>query len=96
MGGTTFEQRGSGKTAREAFDKAVSQAKHDHGHGGYSGTLAEKHSFVEIKVPADAEPRKFARQLVEDGDPRVDDKWGPAGCVKLADGDWLFFGWASS
>jgi hypothetical protein len=27
---------------------------------------------------------------------KVDDKWGPAGCIDMQDGTFLFFGWASS
>lgn len=38
----------------------------------------------------------LAEQLVGTGDPRVDDKWGPAGVLELSAGEWLFFGWASS
>jgi len=96
MGACDFSTKGAGKTAKEAFAAAREKALYDHGHAGYSGTLAEKRSFVEIKVPDGVEPRKFAADLMETGDPRIDDKWGPAGCVKLSDGEWLFFGWASS
>jgi len=34
--------RAKGKTAQEAFDAAVAQARHEYGHGGYTGTIAEK------------------------------------------------------
>lgn len=34
--------------------------------------------------------------LIDSGDSRIDDKWGPAGCFKIAEGQWVFFGWASS
>jgi hypothetical protein len=34
---------------------------------------------------------KFREDFIE-----VDDKWGPAGCIKLNEGEYLFFGWASS
>jgi hypothetical protein len=96
MGACDFTTTARGKTAKEAFAAARSQAQYDHGHSGYSGTIAEKHEFVMIDVPKDQEPAKFVRSLVQDGDPRIDDKWGPAGCIKL-DGDaWLFFGYASS
>ena len=37
-----------------------------------------------------------ARKLVDDGDPRIAEKWGPAGAIKLEEGKWLFFGTASS
>lgn len=96
MGASDFTARARGRTAGDAFRAAVERARHDHGHAGYTGTIAEKDSFVEIAVPAGQDPRKFAARLMDDEDPRVDDKWGPAGCVRLADGEWLFFGWASS
>lgn len=44
----------------------------------------------------------IADALIDIGDPRIDDKWGPAGCIEVdgpnADGQrrYLFFGWASS
>lgn len=96
MGAETFATRGKGKTARAAFDAARDQALYDHGHAGYSGTLAEKHSFVVIPVPEGADPVLFAQQLIDDGDERINNKWGPAGCVALGNDEYLFFGWASS
>lgn len=95
MGATTFFTRASGKTARDAFAAARSEAAYEYGHGGYTGSIAEKHSFTMLTVPVGTDPRAFASKLIDDGDPRVDDKWGPAGCVPLKDGEYLFFGWAS-
>lgn len=51
MGATTFEQIGAGKNAADAFAKALERALYDYGHAGYSGTLAEKNSFVVIESP---------------------------------------------
>lgn len=96
MGAETFFTVSKGATAKAAFDSAVQQAQYDYGHSGYTGSVAEKDSFVVIPVPAGADPVVFAEQLVRDCDPRVDDKWGPAGCVQVDPGTWLFFGWASS
>jgi hypothetical protein len=102
MGACTFGVRRKGETAREAFSAAVSDAQHENGHGGYSGTIAEKSTFVMIDAgtpPEGEDPVRWrvrqAGDLLDRGDPRVDDKWGPAGCVKLGDGDFYFFGWAS-
>jgi hypothetical protein len=36
------------KTAADAFRAARDEALYEHGHGGYSGTIAEKHSFEVI------------------------------------------------
>lgn len=89
MGGTTFEHYSWGKTPREAFDAAVEEAAHDHGHGGYTGTIAEKASFVEIPLPDKwkKDPEGYADFLIEDDDARISAKWGPAGCIVVASED---------
>lgn len=96
MGAQTFFTKENGATAREAFRKAVEKAQYDYGHGGYTGTIAEKTSFVMISVPENQNPEAYASKLIDDADGRVDDKWGPAGCIKVAANRYLFFGWASS
>lgn len=96
MGASDFFIISRGKTAEEAFVKAIEKAPYDHGHGGYTGTIAEKNNFVMIKVPEEKDPWNFAEDLMNFGDPRIDDKYGPAGCVKLDKNRYLFFGWASS
>src|SRR5271154_4940509 len=98
MGANTFGTKDSGKTAQEAFTNAVADAQWEHCHGGYTGTIAEKHSFVVIPVPKGKDPRTFAESLMDASadDPRISDKWGPAGCVRLSENEWYFFGWASS
>lgn len=96
MGACEFSTRARGGTANEAFSAAVSEAQYESGHGGYTGTIAEKSEFVMIPVPAGVAPAEYAEKLMEVGDSRIDDKWGPAGCVKLEEGEYLFFGWASS
>lgn len=96
MGAEEFIVVSKGKTAKEAFDNAVKKAQYDHGHAGYSGTIAEKSEFTVIPCPEGRKPSDYAEELLEKEDPRVNGKWGPAGCIKIADGRWLFFGWASS
>jgi hypothetical protein len=95
MGGCTFTDCNPGKTAKEAFDAAVSDAQYECGHGGYTGTIAEKTSFTEIELPKGREAYEYAEELIDNDDPRVSDKWGPAGCLKYGDDSYLFFGWAS-
>jgi hypothetical protein len=102
VGACDFWNTGEGATAQEAFDKLVSEAKHSYGNRGYTGTIAEKSSFTVIPIgsPApDVTPEKHARQqaelLLDNDDPRVIDKWGPAGCIKVREGKYLFFGIAS-
>ena len=96
MGGTTFTQLGKGETATEAFLSAQAEARHQYGHGGYTGTLAEKQAFIMITPPAGSDIAIFVANLLDNDDPRVADKWGPAGCVKLGPESYLFFGWAST
>jgi hypothetical protein len=94
MGGCTFWNRATGKTAAEAFASVTEAARYEHGHGGYSGTIAEKHDFVMLAVPKGTDPIAYSK--TDEALDQVDDKWGPAGCVALGDGKWIFFGWASS
>ena len=86
-----------GKTPQEAFTAARERAQHEHGHGGYTGTIAEKRSFRVLTAPAGTvNVCDWAQGLLDTGDPRLDDKWGPAGCVACGVQQWLFFGIASS
>src|SRR3990167_2827661 len=80
MGAQQFYNSAKGATAAEAFKSAVEQAQYDHGHSGYSGTIAEKEDFTMIELPAGREPQDYADHLFDKGDQRIDDKWGPAGC----------------
>jgi len=155
MGADTFVERGKGKSAKEVFNKLVEQAAYDHGHGGYTGTIAEKSEYTFISAPTESMKRQilakmvekvnkgiewqkaqkpsvwqkealveaeaklttlltsdpasvpntveeYAAYLIDEGDERVDDKWGPAGCLCVKEpengepGEWIFFGWASS
>jgi hypothetical protein len=97
MGGTTFSCTASGADVAEAYQNAVDQAQYDYGHAGYTGTIAECDGYVLIQpTPMSMEAAVgLGEQLIRDGDPRIDDKWGPAGAIPLGDGRWYFFGWAS-
>ena len=58
--------------------------------------MAEKSECVMI-VPNEGEsPEDCADRLIEEGDKRIDDKGGPAGCIDCGNEKYLFFGWASS
>jgi hypothetical protein len=107
MGAQTFLEKATGKNAREAFSAACEQARYEYGHRGYTGSLAEKHEFTVIKMPMQPAPDadekdvykeavRYAENLINEGDERIDDKWGPAGCIEYLPGKFLFFGWASS
>jgi hypothetical protein len=87
--------KATGKTAKDAFSAAVAEARRSYGEGGYTGSIAEKRSFVMISVPKGVEPRAYVNELIEKDDDRICDKWGPAGCIALGKEEFLFFGWAS-
>lgn len=160
MGASTFVTIAKGKTADQAFEAARAEALYEHGHGGYTGSIAEKSDFVMIrddgraltarltqaigvlreqlrkvrsgertslieregskaraietlraKIARLTEIKKRCRArmsaeqvadvLIDLEDDRIEDKWGPAGCIdatpkKKRDKEFVFFGWASS
>lgn len=98
MGASQFVVVGKGKSAVAAFNSRVEKALYEYGHSGYTGTIAEKDRFVIIPCPSDIDPETYAYQLLKDGDPRISDKWGPAGCIVInkENKEYLFFGWASN
>lgn len=51
MGAQTFETVAFGSDAKQAFQRAVSEACYMHGHGGYTGTIAEKHESRLFRRP---------------------------------------------
>lgn len=95
MGAVNFSTYAKGKTAREAFESAREEAQYLYGHGGYTGTIAEKSRFVMIDLPAGKTPNEYADELMDNGDRRINDKWGPAGCIASGQDTYVFFGWAS-
>ena len=95
MGAREFTTTASGATASEAFKNAVEDALYLYGHGGYTGSIAEKTSFVMINKPEDKDWRSFIEELFDKNDRRIMDKWGDAGCIKIEDGRYCFFGLAS-
>jgi hypothetical protein len=53
MGANEFRTSGTGANAQEVFSQLRDQAAWDRGHGGYTGTIAEKPGFVVVPVPPD-------------------------------------------
>jgi hypothetical protein len=99
MGSQWFEVRISDKkTAKAAFNEAVKEALYDYGHSGYTGSIAEKQKFIMLndKPLEPNEAKDLVRKIEDEGDDRIDDKWGPAGCIKLTTKEYIFIGWASS
>jgi predicted RNase H-like HicB family nuclease len=102
MGACDFYSMARGKTPQEAFQNAREEAQHQRGHGGYTGTVAEKRLFTLVgTAKTSKEALDMASEMLDKDDERVSDKWGPAGCVEIQEGgktdrSFLFFGWASS
>ena len=83
MGACEFMNTITAKTAEEAFNEAVEKAQHMYGHGGYTGTIAEKGGFRMINVPKDQETLEYAKKLLNDENHWVGDKHEAAGCILL-------------
>jgi hypothetical protein len=106
MGACTFIDVARGKNAREAFNHLVEQAQWEYGHGGYTGTIAEKTSYEVIRstrILNKESALNYAEILIEEDDSRICDKWGPCGCIEVPNSEqtdgtklFIFFGWASS
>jgi hypothetical protein len=76
------------------FVEAMRRAAYMYGHGGYTGTIAEKRY-----EPVEFHDRQFStRQEAVDYLLTENDKWGPAFAVSFIVGGekrWLFGGWCS-
>lgn len=85
VGASPFETYADGTDAGAAFRTARDLALHEHGHGLYSGTILEKHDFVVITrtLMTYDQAAEYADELLHRADPRVKDKWGPAGAIPI-------------
>ena len=108
MGAQSFEVTSELADPNEAFADCRDSAAWEYGHGGYTGTIAEKHEgFVIVDVPEGVAPEDYAQRIAQlwpipdDDSPLSEaariygEKWGPAVALKTDDG-WLFIGLASS
>ena len=50
MGATNFMTTAKGKSLDDAFRVATDQARFEYGHGGYTGTIAEKETVMEVRT----------------------------------------------
>jgi hypothetical protein len=110
MGAEVFYNKAKGNNANDVFKQESEHACYEHGHGGYTGTIAEKNGYTMSRKPKDIGADEWI-EMVEDFDEDdtsqehytalksdfeiYDDKWGDALCVKTDDG-FIFCGWASS
>ena len=77
--------------SKSGFEKSA----YDHGHGGYTGTLAEKtENGVAIYRGHQCNSIEEAEKCIkEDFD---HDKWGPADVIPIKNVGWYIGGWCSS
>lgn len=87
MGSNVFCQYQPTPDPAAAFREAAERAAYENGHGGYTGSLAEKRSYTVIdKLPRSrSDAQAYASALIDANDERVNDKWGPAGALAVAD-----------
>lgn len=114
MGSQNFQEHvqvPKGTSTNQAFTDARQEAAYAHGHGGYTGTMAEKHECIQLHTVSSRENADILAGMYTSGGygleimnpqarDKVDDKWGPAGAIRYpidakTDGI-VFFGWASS
>jgi|PlaIllAssembly_1097288.scaffolds.fasta_scaffold00012_23 hypothetical protein len=95
MGATWCETQleADDRTAATAeFRNLCEQAAYEHGHGGYSGTFAEKLGHGVVFRPGLYPTRENARHLLQ----RDASKWGAALAVRVRGyGGWMVGGWCS-
>lgn len=65
MGACDFSTYAAGKTPEAAFRAAWEQAAWEHGHGGYTGTIAEKGWFVHVVIPKGITFASFLKLMEE-------------------------------
>ncbi len=84
MGAVRFEKiQFTNGDAKDAFHRAQEQAYYDYGHGGYTGTIAEKKSFRMVECDGDTNDKIQA--CYNDYDHFVNDKWDACGCIEITD-----------
>lgn len=79
MGAWWFEDIAHGKTAGDAFVAAVEEARWENGHGGYTGTIAEKNGLLEFDLPARVTAAKVVAALREAMTPGEMEWWASQG-----------------
>lgn len=95
MGAESFIETAVAATAEEAFAALRERAAWVHGHGGYTGTIAEKHEFRTFALPDTfGSPSEIAKAHMHGRAGQTDaitlaanDKWGPACCFDITETD---------
>lgn len=82
-------EAGSEEALHIKYRDIVSHCRHMDGHGGYTGTFAEKDG---LEVIPGTHTREGAREHCSEENP----KWGPSYAYDLGDNKWYIGGWCSS
>lgn len=85
----------TGQSPERAFDAGTHAARLAFGNGGFTGSLADKGSFILIRCPKIYEPKAYAERLLDSQDPRICDMWSPAGMIQQGPGAWWAFGFSA-
>ena len=83
MGASGFFDYGKGTNANAIFNALREDAQHEHGSRGYTGSIAEKHSFTVVSrtpMPLSYWQSNAAQDKFGEGD-----KWGDALCAPYAE-----------
>lgn len=85
MGAAPFTTYQTGADPAAAFHTARAHARHEHGHGGDTATIAEKDTYTVITDTAQSyeEATALAQQLIAADDARIRDTRGPAGAIPV-------------
>ena len=86
MGASPFTTTATGTTAAHAFHAAQEEAFWHHGHGGYTGTIAEKDRFLEFTPRNGTGANLVAALEASDGVPSPE----LVQALGRADADWAF------
>lgn len=86
MGADAFSvlKVGRYKSVSDALAEAVKEAQHEHGHGGYTGTIAEKcgSKLERVDVPPNSNPLEYFEanegELID-----ACDKWGAVRYIEV-------------
>lgn len=89
MGAADFRELVRNSNVDEAFRMALSEARHEFGHGGYTGSIAEKGTYHNVDTPTRTlqAAHAYADAAMGSRETSVgryaNDKWGPAVAIPV-------------
>ena len=92
MGAEQFFNQVRAKSAKEAFDNAVAEARLRHGTEPYSGTIKEKDGFTLVAIPEGLTAERFVEATLDGHDPSDELPYGVVRQIqharRIADDKW--------